>query len=167
MAPAVAGRKELDMKLQTRNSVEFRKPADTPPAPTRETCFLVYYDGGPASVAALREACRHARSGTKIIAVYLEMIPLSESPEQSDCARTMAIQGILAAATVNAATYGASCKTTYRECHVRGPSMVRMAAQHGNAKIFLGIENGEADDLNPFASYVQQLAPANLVLVRA
>lgn len=155
------------MKLQTSSPVRMREPVRFAAPPARQTCFLVYYDGGLASLAALREACLQAKPNTKIIAVYLETIPQSQALGQDDCSRALTVQGILAAATVNAAMYGVGIKTSFQECHVRGPALLHLAEQHGNAKIFLGVDGAEPPERNPFASYVQALAPGQVVLVQA
>lgn len=153
------------MKLETRQPVRIRKAFGTSSVPVRPTCFLVYYDGGLSSLAALREACRQATPGTPIIAVYLDMIPLTEAPKRDDTLRTMASQAILAAASANAAMYGVPIKTLNLECHVRGPALLALAEKYGDAKIFLGIETAQVNELDPFASYIQALEPARVTLV--
>lgn len=128
--------------------------------------FLVYYDGGIASIAALRHACQTAGASTEVVAVYLARVPAATEPDYDAIVERQNAKLILAGAIVNAQTYGLSIRTEIVPAPVQGPAMTQLAARHGNATIFLGVEQEELDKKqNPFAEYVQKLAPSDVVLV--
>lgn len=128
------------------------------------TCFLVYYDASLESLLALQEACEDAAPDTKIIAVYLDSVPYVDGAQRLSEYDPGSAGPILAAAVVNARTYGASVETLAVPCQARGPAMLRLAAQYPNATIYLGIE---PDGPNPFADYIRTLLPARVILVAA
>jgi hypothetical protein len=148
----------LKAKTQRFSQVQ----SETPQA----DCFIVNYDGSPASTAAMRYACQMATPQTDIIAVYLDLVPQSQDLDEIPPDRTYNARTILTAATINAQMRGVAIETEIVECRVKGPALVQCATEYGNATIFLGVEQSELDSqLNPFAEYVQQLAPADVVLV--
>lgn len=149
------------MILRTRipnwrvGSIERRLPR------SRTRSFLVYYDGGLESAAALRAACEMADAKTKITALYLEVF--SDSRELDEELQTMRATAILAGAIVNAQIRGVAIATETVRCRSKGPALVARAAQD-HATIFLGVE--ESARPNTFAEYVLALAPAQVLLVR-
>ena len=88
-----------------------------------------------------RAACRNAKPDTLLIAVYLEMVPLTPTNATLNGAICpMAARAILAAAAVNAALYGASLETVSLGVHVHGPALIHLAERYGNATILLALK---------------------------
>lgn len=149
------------MKLDVRPRNKVRKHFKSAQAQPSQSCLLVYYDGGFASLAALRAACLNAKPETHLIAIYLDVVPEHRERDHDSDVPTAA-QAILAAAAVNAANYGIALQTSILECHVRGPALIHLAEQYGNATIYLGVEK---DESNPFADYVRAMAPSDVVII--
>ncbi|MBI4675291.1 MAG: universal stress protein [Chloroflexi bacterium] len=148
--------------MKTRLTKQVKRIFETAPPRKPAPSYLVNYDGGPASVAALREACDMASAGTKVVAVFLDQIPEGVAAE----GREMLANAILASAIVNARLYGVNIETRHIPCGVKGPTLVTLAAEQESAVLFLGVDDRELDaQLNPFADYVLSLAPCQVVLV--
>jgi hypothetical protein len=129
-------------------------------------CHLVYYDGGPESVVALRTACRMASASTRVVAVYMDVIPdIQDIDDNVMTDRSMA-NAMLAAAIVNARLYGVDIETIVVPCHAKGPALVALASEYSNATLFLGVEEREMTlRLNPFADFMIAMSPCPVVLV--
>lgn len=128
--------------------------------------YLVNYDGGMDSLAALLEACETANPDTRVVAVYLDMVPRAEALEPSLPAKAMLAEAVLAGALANARLRNYEIETLSVPCHAKGPALVALAAQYGDAVVFLGVERREfTQHLNSFAEYVLSLAPCKVVLV--
>jgi hypothetical protein len=152
----------INMNLQLHTPFRLHEPEQIETTPRPTSCFLVYYDGSLTSVCALRAACTDAAPETRIIAVYLETVPLTQSLAPVSGKHPLASQAALAAAVVNAKTFGRDVETAAVECHIRGRAMVDLAEECGNATIYVGTDREQRDAL---ADYVQALAPADVVLV--
>lgn len=150
------------MNLQLHTPFRLHEPDRIETKPRPSSCFLVFYDGSLSSVCALRAACTNAGPETRIVAVCLEQVPLSQSPAPARRKSAFSSQAALAAAVVNAQTYGRCIETVSMECHVRGRAMVELAAEYGNATIYLGNDPEESGAL---ADHVKALAPQNVVMV--
>ncbi len=154
------------MKLSFPSATRQRRRFEIPKPNKTAPCFLVYYDGGSASVAALSEACAQAGHETTVIAAYLDMVPHTEPLDCKTSVRTFEANAILAAATVNAHMRGIKIQTEVVHCRVKGPALVNLAAQHANAVIFLGVEPcAEQGNQDAFVDYVEALAPADLFII--
>jgi nucleotide-binding universal stress UspA family protein len=156
----------MDMTIKThlatgvKHIFENISPRKTAP------CYLVNYDGGPTSVAALREACEMATPGTHVVAVFLDVVAQTQQIDGNTPVHQMLAQAVLAAAIVNARVYGVEIETLVIPCHVKGPALVTLAAERSNATLFLGVDESETTAyLNPFADYVISLSPCKVVLV--
>jgi nucleotide-binding universal stress UspA family protein len=152
----------------TRIATGIRERFETQRLPQSEPCFLVYYDGGPSSLAALREACAIAGHENRIVAVFLDEVPQTETMDDGKPVHDMLAQAVLAAAIVNASFCGVDIETLCIPCRVKGPALVTLAAECNSAMLFVGVEDHEpGKNLNPFADYVLSLAPCQVVLVGA
>lgn len=150
------------MNLQLHTPFRLHEPEQIETTPRPSPCFLVYYDGSLPSVCALRAACTDATPETRIVAVYLDTMPLTQQLSAARQERNFASQAALAAAVVNAQTYGRPIETATVKCHIRGQAMVQLAQDYGNACIYLGNDSEQRDSL---PDYVQALAPAKVVMV--
>jgi nucleotide-binding universal stress UspA family protein len=156
------------MTIKTRITTRVRRTFERVPPRKHVLDYLVYYDGGPTSVAALREACEMAEPGTRVTAVFLDVVPQEHEITDDTPVNDMLAKAILAAATVNARTYNVEIKTIGIPCHFKGPALVAFAAQQDNAVLFLGVTPREMEgQLNSFTEYVLALAPCKVVLVGA
>ncbi len=135
-----------------------------PPLPATDQkqspCFMVYYDGGRASIAALNSALDLQERNTVILAVACELsrrhpLHLKNRAEVA-----------LAGAVTNAARRGVSIRTRVLTGHDLGRALVECAAEYGADIIFWGIERAEVEKgLNRAAEYVLKFAPSKVVLV--
>src|SRR5215210_5680505 len=116
------------MSLQVKSSSELKHIAGAEKSALPSPCVLVYYDGGMASMAALRAACTDFSHKTRIVAVYVEMVPMVPQAVARRKEHVFAGRAILAAALVNAATYGARIETLCLETHTRGEALAQLAA---------------------------------------
>lgn len=153
------------MTIGTRITTRVKQIFETVSARRTLPCYLVYYDGGLTSAAALREACETADAGTRIVAVFLDVVPQTELIEDDAPVHKMLAQGVLAAATANARVYGAHIETVAVSCHVKGTALVALAAEYGNATLFIGVDDSENEALNPFVDFIVAAAPCRVVLV--
>src|SRR5262245_66370182 len=88
------------MTIKTRISTRFKNIFENA-APRKEAPrFLVPYDGSPSSNAALREAIEMAQPRTRVVAVFLDVTPLSQEIEGRTTSNLMLSQAILTAAEV-------------------------------------------------------------------
>ncbi|HZQ10894.1 MAG TPA: universal stress protein [Anaerolineae bacterium] len=150
--------------LKIRESV--KQPTKTAAKSNSSSCFLVYYDGGASSAAALRYACQQADSRTQITAVYLAVVPHDQALDEKNERAAEDAYTVLAAAIANAKQLGKQIETKIVACRVKGPELVRLAKERGGVPIILGIDHAELDGkLNSFAEFVTALAPADVVLV--
>lgn len=124
-------------------------------------CVLVYYDGEMTSVAALRAACAECKPGMRIVAVYLDMLPMIPESKGKGQDRVFMAKAVLAAAVVNAATYGFEIETLSLETYRRGMALVKLAADCGDSAIYIGVDEEHPDWL---ADYLAENA-ANVVRV--
>lgn len=127
----------------------------------RAPCVLVYYDGGLESMTALRAACANSKRGTRIIAVYLEVVPLKPKL----VARTdpnFIGNAVLAAALVNAETYGVKIETRCVETTARGIGLERLAADYSNCMIYMGTDPQHPDWLT---DYMLTNMPGKIVVI--
>src|SRR5581483_3225197 len=142
------------MNMRTRFTTQIQHAFENVPTDKNSNCYLVYYDGGPSSVAALREACETAGPKTRVIAVFLESVTPSPEADGTLPEPSMASKAILAAATVNARVYGSRSETLTLPCQIKAPALVKLAAERGNATLFLGVDEPELHaHLNPLADY--------------
>lgn len=148
---------KLDLEIRPAAPLRTTEPSFLP-----SPSVLVYYDGGLASMAALQAACEDMPK-TRIVAVYVEMVPLVPNAVAARQQDAFAGKAILAAAMVNAATYGSRIETLCLETHTRGEALAQLAADCGDSTIYLGVDSAHPDWL---ADYLQAHAPANLVLVQ-
>lgn len=154
------------MTIQTKLKTRIRRTFERLPLRKQALQYLVYYDGGPTSLAALREACEMAAPGTRVTAVFLDIVPQAYEITDDTPANPMLAQAMLAAAGVNAQLYQTEINTLALPCHFRGPALVGLANQYENAVLFIGVTESEmSGQLNPFTEYVLQLAPCKVVLV--
>lgn len=154
------------MTIQTRLKTRIRRTFERLPARRTALQYLVYYDGGSSSLAALREACEMAPSGARITAVFLDTVPQEHEITDDVPVNPMLAQAVLAAAIVNARLYETEINTLIVPCHAKGPALVGLANQHPNAVLFVGITESEMNGQpSPFTDYVLQLAPCKVVLV--
>lgn len=154
------------MRMPACFSKQIRHVLERAPSRHQGRSYLVYYDGGKDSLAALLEACETATSGTRIVAVYLDMVPLAEAPESSSPGKEMVAHAVLAGALANARLRNYEIETLRVPCHAKGPALVALAARYSDAVVFLGVERREfTQRLNSFAEYVLSLAPCKVVLV--
>lgn len=154
------------MTIQTRLKTRIRRTFERLPARRTALQYLVYYDGGPTSLAALREACEMAPSGARVTAVFLDNVPQEHEIADDAPVNPMLAQAVLAAACVNARLYQTEINTLALPCHSRGPALVGLANRHPGAVLFIGVTESEMNgQLNPFTDYVLQVAPCKVVLV--
>lgn len=154
------------MTIKTRLATQVKHIFESVTPRKTAPCYLVYYDGGPTSVAALREACEMANPGTQVVAVFLDVVPQTQQFDGNVPVHQMLAQAVLASAIVNARVYGVEIETVVIPCHVKGPALVALAAERSNVTLFLGIDESETTAyLNPFADYVISLSPCKVVLV--
>jgi hypothetical protein len=158
----------MKTRLATRVKHIFKSVAPRKTVP----CYLVNYDGGPSSVAALREACEMARPGTRVVAVFLDVVPYTQEIEPTAPGHEMLAQAVLAAALVNARVYGMEIETLAVPCRVQGPAFVAFAmerasqAPFADVTLFIGVDESASEpQLSPFADYVISFAPCKVVLV--
>lgn len=149
----------MKLDLKTRPDVRSEQIEQTfHPAP----CVLVYYDGGLPSLAALRKACAEVKTGTRIVAVYLDMVPLIPETAAQRNDRVFIGKAILAAAMVNAAMYASQVELLCLEAHTRGLALVQLATECGDSTIYMGTDPEHPDWLT---DYLLANAPSNVVLV--
>lgn len=154
------------MKMKTRITTQVKQIFENAPPKKSVPSYLVCYDGGPASLAALRQACEMASKQTRLVAVYLDVLPETENLENDAPANEMRGQAILAAAIANARMRGVKIETQIIPCHVKGPALVSLAAESNSSILFVGIEEHEIQDhSNPFTTFVLSMAPCKVVLV--
>ncbi len=156
------------MTLRTRLETHVRQTFERVPPRKYAPHFLVYYDGSPTGLAALREACEMAKPGTRITTVCLEPVPFDQEIPEDARVNNMRTQAILAAAMVNARLYNAEIETLALACHSKGAALVALATKQHNPVLFIGItENEMQRKLDAFTEYVLALAPCKVVLVSA
>lgn len=156
------------MTIQTKIKTRLRRTFEKIPARKQPPQYLVYYDGGPTSLAALREACEMAPPGARVTAVFLDLVPQEHEIADDAPVNPMLAQAILAAAQVNARLYHTEIHTLALPCHFKGPALVQLAQRHQNAVLFVGVNGQEINgQLDSFAEYVLELAPCKVVLVGA
>ncbi|MGB8647816.1 MAG: universal stress protein [Anaerolineae bacterium] len=129
-------------------------------------CYLVYYDGGPASAAALRSALDLMEPETRIIA--LASIVSSAHPPTKDSASRFetGAQAALAGAVANAAERGIAIQTAMLTSADPGRAIVSYAYECHATKIFWGINRAEVErGLNATVQYLLRFAPTQVVLV--
>lgn len=154
--------------MRTQLATRVKRIFEKAPPRTSTACYLVYYDGGLGSAAALRQACEMASPETRVVAVFLDVVPHAQEIVGDTAAHTMRAQAILAAAVANARLYHREIETLSIPCHVQGPALVNLAQRRGSTALFMGINPSEMENhLNPFAEYVLALAPCQVVLVEA
>ncbi len=125
-------------------------------------CFLIYFDGGAASLAALNSALDLAGLSTLVITVAC--VPLSRPPPVSSS--KLSLEASLALAVKNAARRGVSIRTEALQCDDLGRALVDCAARFNADIIFWGVERAEVESgLNRAAEYVMKFASAKVVLV--
>ncbi len=156
------------MTLRTKLKTHVRQTFERMPPRKFAPHYLVYYDGGPAALAALREACEMAKPGTRITALFMETVPLEQELSENPRLNTMRSQAILAAAIVNARLHHVEIETLGIACHTKGAAMVSLAAKQHNTVVFLGVmEKQLQGQLDAFTEYVLAFAPCKVVLVGA
>ncbi len=129
-------------------------------------CFLVHYDGGMASVAALNSALDLMDLNTEVIAVTPVLLAPREPLAASNLDLEIRAKGALAAAMTNAALRGVEITTKIVECNDPGRAMVEEARVHNASLVFWGVERAEVElGLNPSVQYVLKYAPSKVVLV--
>jgi len=154
--------------MRTRLAARVKRIFEKAPPRLRSASYLVYYDGGLDSVAALRQACEMASPETRVVAVFLEVVPYAQEISGDAPTHAMRAQAILAAALANARLYHREIETLSVPCHVQGPALVNLAQQRGSTALFMGVNRSALENhLNPFAEYVLALAPCQVVLVEA
>jgi len=154
------------MTIKTRITTGVRHIFESVSPRKTQPSYLVYYDGGPTSGAALREACEMASPGTRVVAVYLDIVPQAQEIQDHRPVHEMLAQAVLASAIVNGRLYGTGIETLCVPCHVKGPALVSLAAEQSDATLFIGVDECESEYLlNPFVSYVNSLAPCKVVIV--
>jgi hypothetical protein len=115
---------------------------------------LVYYDGGPDSVIALRQACEMARPNTRITAIFFD----------SDTADPMLANAALAAARVNARVYGKEIETLRMRSAAKSATLAALAAERTNVTLFIGMD-GDAAQPDRLAQDLIAHAPCRVVVV--
>lgn len=144
-----------EAKTRLGKAGRFELPART------ERCVLVYYDGSPASMAALRGACAHSTPNTRIVVVYLEQVsPEQKTDERAD--KDFVGNAVLAAAIVNAQTYGFKVETLCLETAARGITLEQLIARYSNSMLYLGRDPQNPDWLT---DYMQAHARGQIVVV--
>ncbi len=132
----------------------------------REDCFLVYYDGGPASAMALRSAMDVMERGTRIIALACIDAPTVEPAGDPEARLEMSAQLALAGAMTNAAERGIAIQTAILASSEIGRALVSYAAQCHATKIFWGVNRSEVEGGLPgTVQYLLRNAPVQVVLV--
>ncbi len=128
---------------------------------TRHDCFLVYYDGGPASALALRSAMDVMERGTRIIA-----LACIDAPGNPESRLETSAQLALAGAMTNAAERGIAIQTAILASSEIGRALISYAAQCNATKIFWGVNRSEVErGLPGTVQYLLRNAPVQVVLV--
>ncbi len=154
------------MTLMTKLKTRLGRALEWLPARQTAPEYLVYYDGEPNSLTALREACEMAPSGARVTAVFLDVTPLEYEIVDDAPLHPLLAQAALTAAQVNARLYQREIGTLILPCHFKGPALVGLARRRQSAALFIGVAESELYGwLNGFADYVIQLAPCKVVLV--
>lgn len=147
-------------ELQIHSSPPVVSPGNT------TQCFLVHYDGGMASVAALNSALDLMDLNTEVIAVTPLLILPTQRLDAPNLDLEIHARAALAGATTKAALRGVEIVTKIVECSDPGRAMVEEARAQNAALVFWGVERAEVESgLNPSVQYVLKHAPSKVVLV--
>ena len=139
-----------------------RAPLRARPDNARAHCFLVYFDGGTASTAALNSALDLREPDTRIIVVACTVAPPRASAPDS----RHGAEALLAAAVREATQRGVPVSTETLECDDLGHALVECTARFQADIIFWGVERSEVETgLGAAAAYVLKFASAKVVLV--
>ena len=131
------------MKLETRPRAFVPVKAN----PLRKR-FVVYYDGGPSSLAALRAAIDAKDAETEIVAVAFIPDPRTMPHGEASFDMRVRAESALAAAETNAAMHGIRIKTQM----IGGPdsalALRGYALDCGADEIFFGAELGQDPEMS-------------------
>jgi hypothetical protein len=163
-APQSPHQKFFVKKIQIDNTQVL--PLSPEPNSNRAHCFLVYYDGGMASAAALKSAMDLSLPNTVIVAEACVPGPQLQARGEPRRRLQSSAEAVLAGAVLHAARRGISIRTETIECQDSGRALVQCAEDYRADIIFWGIERTEAErGLNRAAEYVLKFAPSKVVLV--
>ncbi len=131
----------------------------------QERRFLVYYEGGFASLAALKTAIRAKDSNTEIVAVTFIHVTETDSLTNRSDLESRA-QTILAAAETNAQTNDVAIKTEIVAGAELSGALAQYAAECRAERIFIGRDSVPGDRaIARLTHYLAECAPSTLTIV--